>query len=397
VTASIPTLRSSRPAPGKTNTARQWLPPVGLIVLSLIPVLAGAMRLNELMGSPQVTANNARFVASPIPITMHIVSVTVYSLLGAVQFVPSLRRRTSSWHRIAGRILVPAGVLVALSGLWMSAFYPRPAGDGESLVVVRLMFGSAMFASIVLAVLAIRRRDFASHGAWMTRGYAIALGAGTQVFTLLPWVVVFGPIGAADELPRTVLMTAGWVINLGVAEYVIRRPERRSRKPSVEFDFRHCAFEPEQEAVIEDTRMVNAVGIGHERVTEGILIERLPSGIWGKRADFLLCGGIQKLDMPVAGREGLAHIGAALLGWNHAGVLGRYCRRDYRGTHCGFANHCQGLGLYKLIGFFDKRAERSDTVTDFLEESNLLINFPVPQPERPNNKKHGDSDDCDEH
>ena len=224
VAVSIPTLRSSsRPAPGKTNTASEWLPPVGLIALSLIPVLAGAVRLNELMGSPEITANNARFVASPIPVTVHIVSVTLYSLLGALQFVPSLRRGRPSWHRIAGRILVPAGVLVAVSGLWMNFFYPRPVGDGESLVVVRLIFGSAMLASIVLAVLAIRRRDFPSHGAWMTRGYAIALGAGTQVFTMLPWVLVFGPIGAGDELPRTVLMTAGWVINLAVAEYIIRR------------------------------------------------------------------------------------------------------------------------------------------------------------------------------
>jgi hypothetical protein len=90
-----------------------------------------------------------------------------------------------------------------------------------------------VLASIVLAVLAIRRRDFPSHGAWMTRGYAIALGAGTQVFTMLPWVLVFGPIGAADELPRSVLMTAAWVINLGVAEYVIRRrPTRRSNRTS---------------------------------------------------------------------------------------------------------------------------------------------------------------------
>ena len=224
VDASIPTLHGSgRPAPGKMNTATQWLAPVGLIALSLIPVLAGAMRMTELMGSPEVTANNARFVASPIPVTVHIASVTLYSLLGALQFVPSLRRRRSSWHRMAGRILVPAGVLVALSGLWMNFFYPHPVGDGESLVVVRLIFGSAMLASIGLAVLAIRRRDFPSHGAWMTRGYAIALGAGTQVFTMLPWVVVFGPIGAGDELPRTVLMTMGWVINLAVAEYIIRR------------------------------------------------------------------------------------------------------------------------------------------------------------------------------
>jgi hypothetical protein len=52
------------------------------------------------------------------------------------------------------------------------------------------------------------------------------------VFTMLPWVLIFGPIGAADELPRTVLMTAGWVINVAVAEYVIRRPAHRSGRTS---------------------------------------------------------------------------------------------------------------------------------------------------------------------
>ena len=232
VTASIPALPStSRSGLPRAKAPPQWLAPVGLIVLSLIPVLAGSVRLTELMGGAEITANNARFFASPIPVTVHIVSVTVYSLLGALQFVPSLRRGRPSWHRIAGRILVPAGVLVALSGLWMTVFYPRPAGDGESLVVVRLIFGSAMLASIVLAVFAIRRRDFPSHGAWMTRGYAIALDAGTQVFTMMPWVVIFGPIGAADELPRTVLMTAAWAINLAAAEYIIRRrPGQRTKR-----------------------------------------------------------------------------------------------------------------------------------------------------------------------
>ena len=234
VTARIPALPStSRPDLRGKSGPPQWLAPVGLILLSLIPVLAGAVRLNELMGGPEVTANNARFVASPIPVTVHIVSVIVFSLLGALQFVPSLRRGRSSWHRIAGRILVPAGVLVALSGLWMTVFYARPAGDGESLVVVRLIVGVAMLVSIMLAVLAIRRGDFSSHGAWMTRGYAIALGAGTQVVTGLPWILLVGPFGADDELPRTVLMTAGWVINLAVAEYVIRRrPGQRPTRTS---------------------------------------------------------------------------------------------------------------------------------------------------------------------
>src|SRR5438270_9713984 len=153
VTASIPALSStSRSSLRRANAPPQWLAPVGLIVLSLIPVLAGSVRLTQLMGGAEITANNARFFASPIPVTVHIVSVTVYSLLGALQFVPSLRRGRTSWHRIAGRILVPAGALVALSGLWMTLLYPRPAGDGEPRLVVRVIFRLQMLASILVAV-----------------------------------------------------------------------------------------------------------------------------------------------------------------------------------------------------------------------------------------------------
>jgi hypothetical protein len=61
-----------------------------------------------------------------------------------------------------------------------------------------------------VAVFAILRRNFARLGAWMSRGYAIALCAGPQVLTLLPWILLFGPIGAADELQRTVLTAAAW-------------------------------------------------------------------------------------------------------------------------------------------------------------------------------------------
>ena len=58
----------------------------------------------------------------------------------------------------------------------------------------------------------------------MTRGYAIGLGAGTQVFTFLPWTLLFGVPG---EAMHAVLMGAGWVINLAVAEIVIRRRDAR--------------------------------------------------------------------------------------------------------------------------------------------------------------------------
>jgi len=202
----------------KPSTRPEWLIPAGLIVLSLVPIIAGALRLTQLVSGAEVTPANERFFDSPIPVVAHIIGATTYLVLGALQFVPRLRRGRPSWHRIAGRILVPAGLIAALSGMWMGVFYPRPEYD----MVVRLVFGAAMAASILLGLRAVLRRDFATHRAWMIRGYAIGIGAGTQVLTALVWIIATG--GAVADPPTTcALLVAGWVINLAVAETVIRR------------------------------------------------------------------------------------------------------------------------------------------------------------------------------
>ncbi len=208
-----------------TSTQRaDWLVPAGLILLSVVPAVAGAARLASLATGARITAENARFVAMPLPVVLHVLSVIPFSILGALQFSPALRRRRRAWHRIAGRFLVVFGLVTALSGLWMTQFYPWPAGDGEAVYLLRLLFGSAMAFSIVRAVDAIRRRDFSSHGNWMMRAYAIGLGAGTQVLTHLPYFILVGKPG---EFPRAVMMGAGWVINSVVAEWVIRRTSER--------------------------------------------------------------------------------------------------------------------------------------------------------------------------
>ena len=157
--------------------------------------------------------------------SVHIISAVIYATLGAFQFSSRFRRRRPGWHRMAGRVLVVLGLSVAFSALWMTLFYPRPPGPGELAFVFRLAFGSSMAASITRGFAAIRRRDIAGHQAWMTRAYALALGAGTQVFTQGIGGAVFG----ASELTADLSLGAGWVINLAVAEYVIRR--HRSRRP----------------------------------------------------------------------------------------------------------------------------------------------------------------------
>jgi uncharacterized membrane protein len=209
-----------------SSRRREWLVPASLILLSLIPAVFGTIRLAELARGAEVTPLNARFFAQPLPVVLHILAVIPYSIVGAFQFAPGFRRRHRGWHRAAGRVLAVLGLVAALSGLWMAHFYPWPEGDGQVLYVTRLVFGSAMLASIVLALDAVRRRDFVTHGAWMMRAYAIGLGAGTQVLTHLPWFILFGKPG---ESSRAVLMAAGWVINLAVAEWVIRRRPARVR------------------------------------------------------------------------------------------------------------------------------------------------------------------------
>jgi uncharacterized membrane protein len=228
VTGPVPSARQARQRRPRTGagagagTRSSWRVPVALVVLSLVPVVAGSLRLLEVAGGPQILPANPRIDAVPAPVVVHIVAAALYALLGAFQFSARLRRRRPNWHRRSGRMLVGAGMLVALSGLWMTLFYTGAPG-GDLLWAVRLSVGSAIAASIVLGFTAVRRRDIAAHRAWMIRAYALAVAAGTQVFTQGIGEAIFG----TSELSTAVSVTSGWVINAAVAEWVIRRPGAR--------------------------------------------------------------------------------------------------------------------------------------------------------------------------
>jgi len=210
---------------------RSWPVPVALVALSAIPLAAGTLRLIQLAGGPAVIPANDRFASFPLPLVVHIVGAATYVLVGILQFVPRFRRRHRAWHRRAGRVLVVAGLLVAGSALWMTLFFEAQPGSGALLYVLRLVFGSAMAACLVLGFAAVRRRDIAAHRAWMIRGYAIGLAAGTQAFTEGIGGAIFGTGVVAADLAKG----AGWVINLAVAEWAVRRPARRRgrRRPAL--------------------------------------------------------------------------------------------------------------------------------------------------------------------
>lgn len=212
-----------------TTKQRSWPVPVVLVVLSAIPVTAGTLRLIEVAGGPAVLPANTRFGSFPLPLVLHILGATVYALVGIGQFRPRFRRRHLDWHRRAGRVLAAAGLMVAVSALWMTLFFDAQPGSGFVLFVFRLVFASAMAACLVLGIAAVRRHDIVAHRAWMIRAYAIGLAAGTQAFTEGIGEAVFGTGVITADLAKA----AGWIINLAIAEHAIRRPARR-RAPRVD-------------------------------------------------------------------------------------------------------------------------------------------------------------------
>jgi uncharacterized membrane protein len=193
--------------------------PFTLLALVLLPAFFGSLRLGELAGGPPIMPANPRLNASPVPVAVHIISAVGYAVLGAFQFSAQLRRRRPRWHRMAGRVVVVLGLAVAVSAQWLTLLLPRQPGTGELAYVFRLAFGSGMAASIILGFTAIRRGDVTRHRAWMTRAYALALGAGTQLLTLGIGPALFG----SNDITHDLSLGAAWVINLAVAEYIIRR------------------------------------------------------------------------------------------------------------------------------------------------------------------------------
>lgn len=195
--------------------------PALLLALSVIPTIGGVVRLMSVAHDTLVTAENARFLNAPLPVSVHAVSATLYCLLGAFQFARGFRLRWATWHRRAGRVLALAGLSSGVTGLWMTASYEIPPSlQGALLYGVRLVVGAVMIVSIVIAWLSILRRQVGRHEAWMIRGYALGQGAGTQALVLLPWTLITGETGG---LTRDLLMTLAWAINVVVAEIVIRR------------------------------------------------------------------------------------------------------------------------------------------------------------------------------
>ncbi|NCT13171.1 MAG: DUF2306 domain-containing protein [Rhodobacterales bacterium] len=201
-----------------------WLIPAGLIALSLVPVLSAGPRLIEVAGAPVVTPDNARYLVWPPAIFLHAIGGALFLILGALQFAPGRRGR---WHRVAGRIVVAAGLVAALSGIWMTLTFPAEPANGPLIYAARLLTGPAWALCLILGLRAAMGRRITAHHIWMRRAMALGLGGGTTVLILGPWVLA---TGSFTPTASALAQIAAWAINLTVAEYFNHAPRRHVQK-----------------------------------------------------------------------------------------------------------------------------------------------------------------------
>lgn len=204
-----------------TISTREWALLAFILVYSFVPTFGGLVRIADLAGVLSFMPENPRALAAPLPVVVHIVSSFVFCLVGALQFLPSMRRRHADLHRAAGRMVAAAGCISAATGLWMTHAFMFPAElQGLLLYWTRILLSVWMVGLIVWAIIAVRARNVRGHSAAMLRAYAIGQGASTQTVLGIGWAIVFG----ADLVGpvRDVMMVLAWAMNLLLAEVLIR-------------------------------------------------------------------------------------------------------------------------------------------------------------------------------
>lgn len=192
-----------------------------LAFLTAIPILS-SLALMFQIPSGNVPEDSAHLAVAPISLFVHALAGFAFGITGPVQFVRALRNRFGALHRALGRIFVLSGAVIGLSGL--SILAQVTSQRTPMLDIARGFFGLALLVALAMAMVAIRNRDFLRHRAWVIRSYAIGMGLGTVALVFIPLYIITGqpPIGPLSDI----LFVVTWVMNIVVAEVIIRRSSR---------------------------------------------------------------------------------------------------------------------------------------------------------------------------
>jgi len=173
---------------------------------------------------------DSRFAAHPYATLLHVLPGGIFLLLAPFQFSSRVRNRHIRFHRWSGRLLVLAGLVAALTGLYFGLLMPY-GGPGEATAIA--LFGGLFVTAVSMALAAIRRHQVARHREWMIRAFAVAIGISTVRIVGAVLDLTLTPAGFAPPAIFVLSLWTGWAVTLGAAELWIGYTRPRAHSPAV--------------------------------------------------------------------------------------------------------------------------------------------------------------------
>lgn len=202
-----------------------WLA-ISLLFLTAVPIIVALMRLIQ-VPSGTVPESGQHLTDTPVSLYLHALGGAAFGIIGPLQFAGVLKRRFGKLHKVLGYIFVVAGLFLGTSALTLLLTHL-----GSATVILngaRALAGAVLVFALIRSVLAAIKREIFVHRAWMIRAYAVGMGSATVVFLFVPYMLITG--SPATGLTSDLIFVLSWAVNIGIAEWIIRRPKRARRMP----------------------------------------------------------------------------------------------------------------------------------------------------------------------
>jgi uncharacterized membrane protein len=194
-------------------------PWIGWGAVAILAVVMSANAFRFLSFNPEVLTVELRpnLLHHPVLFYTHTIIAPIALLVGVVQFLPLTRR--SSYHRWAGRLYVVCVALASIAGFIVARTTEAGPLAGTGFMILAVLWVTAT----AIAYMRARERNFAAHRVWMIRSYALTCAA----ITLRIIVPLGGALGISFSKSYIFAAWGSWIINLLIAEWLIRRARFR--------------------------------------------------------------------------------------------------------------------------------------------------------------------------
>ncbi|REL25487.1 DUF2306 domain-containing protein [Thalassotalea euphylliae] len=197
-------------------TGLAGLPAIAIVTLSL-------MGPNAITGISSLL--NQVYFETPAALYVHGGAGILYFLTMPWQFSPRIRHKYPVWHKVAGRIVLISGCVMAVSGIWLHQVL-SPHEQGARFY--SLIFTSGMICvAFAMAISQISQRKVQAHQRWMARAVALTLTAITPLFVDLLILLLFSHVDTIYDLIVKLHFDYGrllaMVINLTIVEIALNK------------------------------------------------------------------------------------------------------------------------------------------------------------------------------